>query len=329
MPRNRPQSAARATLVTPLLLTVLLLAACGPPAGPKTHTIGVVSYNPILVPVLDGFKTKMAALGYAEGRNVTYLHQGLLQPDPQVVKREVERLTHQRIDLLLTLGTEPTLAARKVTAGTTIPVLFAPTLDPVGTGVVASITRPGGNVTGVHNGDPIPKALEWLHKLAPQARKIYTIYHPKDTVAQTATASLPALASSMGLDLTLVGAHSPEEAIAAIKRLPKGAAIFFVSAPSLEPLGRLVQAASSRGIATGVHNHRSRETGVLVTYAGDWVSMGQQAARLADQILKGAKPADLPVETAEHFLRIDVRTATAIGLEISDDILRQADVVVR
>src|SRR5580765_1185698 len=103
-----------------------------PAAGPKTYTIGVVSYNPILVPVLDGFKTKMTALGYVEGRNVTYLHQGLLQPDPQVIKREVERLTHQRIDLLLTLGTEPTLAARKVTAGTTIPVLFAPTLDPVG-----------------------------------------------------------------------------------------------------------------------------------------------------------------------------------------------------
>jgi putative tryptophan/tyrosine transport system substrate-binding protein len=329
MPRDRHQSAARATLVTPLLLTVLLLAACGPAAGAKTYTIGVVSYNPILVPVLDGFKTKMAALGYVEGRNVTYLHQGLLQPDPQVIKREVERLTHQRIDLLLTLGTEPTLAARKVTAGTTIPVLFAPTLDPVGTGVVDSFTRPGGNVTGVHNGNPIPKALEWLHKLAPQARKIYTIHHPKDTAAQAATASLPALASSMGIDLTLVRADNPEDAIAAIKRLPKGAAIFFVPGASLEPLGRLVQAASSRGIATGAHNHRSRETGVLVTYAGDWPSMGQQAARLADQILKGAKPADLPVETAEHFLRIDMRTAAAIGLEITDEILRQADVVVR
>jgi putative ABC transport system substrate-binding protein len=133
----------------------------------------------------------------------------------------------------------------------------------------------------------------------------------------------------MGIDLMLIEAHSPEEGKAAIAKLPRGAAIFFVSTPSLEPLGALVQTASTRGIATGAQNHRSRETAVLVTYAGDWGAMGQQAARLADQILKGAKPADLPVETAEHFLRIDLRTATAVGLDVPDEILRQADVVVR
>ena len=253
------------TLATGLLLAALALAACGRTPAPKTHTIGVVTYNPILAPVLEGFKTRMAALGYVEGHNVTYLHRGLLTPDREVVAREVERLIQQRVDLLLTLGTEPTLAARKATAGTSIPVLFAPTLDPVGTGVVASLTHPGGNVTGVHNGDPIPKALEWLHKVAPRARKIYTIYHPKDTVAQTATRTLVTVASSMGIDLILVEANSPEEGNAAIAKLPRGAAIFFVSTPSLEPLGALVQTASTRGIATGAQNHRSRETAVLVT----------------------------------------------------------------
>jgi putative tryptophan/tyrosine transport system substrate-binding protein len=90
-----------------------------------------------------------------------------------------------------------------------------------------------------------------------------------------------------------------------------------------------VEAASRRGIATGANLHRSRETGVLVTYAADWFSMGEQAARLADQILKGAKPADLPVETGEHSLRIDLRTATVIGLAVPDEILRQADLVIR
>jgi putative ABC transport system substrate-binding protein len=329
MPRNQHPRVSRTAFVTRLLLTAVVLVACGRAAVPKTHTIGVVTYNPILAPVLDGFKTKMAALGYVEGQNVTYLHRGLLRPDREVVAREVESLVQQRVDLLLTLGTEPTLAAKKATAGTTIPVLFAPTLDPVGTGVVASLTRPGGNVTGVHNGDPIPKALEWLHRVAPRAGTIYTIYHPKDAVAQTATRTLVAVASSMGIDLRLIEAHSPEEGKTAIAKLPRGAAIFFVSTPSLEPLGALVQTASTRGIATGAQNHRSRETAVLVTYAGDWGSMGQQAARLADQILKGAKPADLPVETAEHFLRIDLRTATAVGLDVPDEILRQADVVVR
>ena len=329
MPRNRHQSAARATRCTPLLLTVLLLAACGPAAGPKTYTIGVMNYDAILTPVLDGFKTKMTALGYAEGQRVTYIYHGVLQPDPQVVEREVERLKSQRVDLLLTLGTQPTLAAKKATAGTMIPVVFAPVLDPIAIGVVNSITHPGGNLTGVRNGGTIPKALAWLHKVAPRAGTIYTIYHPRDAVAQTATRTLSTLAPSMGIDLVLVEVHSPDEAIAAIDRLPKAAALFLVPTPSLEPLRPLVHAASRRGIATGANLHRSPETGVLVTYAADWFSMGEQAARLTDQILKGAKPADLPVETGEHSLRIDLRTATAIGLAIPDEILGQADVVIR
>src|SRR3984893_6395928 len=92
MPRNRHQSAARATRCTPLLLTVLLLAACGPAAGPKTYTIGVMNYDAILTPVLDGFKTKMTALGYAEGHTVTYIYQGVIQADPGLVAREIDRM---------------------------------------------------------------------------------------------------------------------------------------------------------------------------------------------------------------------------------------------
>jgi putative tryptophan/tyrosine transport system substrate-binding protein len=141
--------------------------------------------------------------------------------------------------------------------------------------------------------------------------------------------SLSAITASIGVELVLAEVHSPEEAIAAIETLPTDATIFFVPTPSLEPLGPLVETASQRGIAVGANNHRSLETGVLVTYAGDWFALGQQAARLVDQILKGTKPVDLPVETAEHFLRINLKTATALGLDIPDAILRQADTIIR
>jgi putative ABC transport system substrate-binding protein len=329
MPCTRHQSASSARLVTHLLLTALVLAACGRAEVPKTHTIGVVNYDAILEPVLDGFKTKMTALGYAEGHNVTYIYKGVVQGDPQLVEREMERVKQQRIDLLLTLGTQPTVAAKKATAGTTLPVVFAPVLDPIAIGAVESLTRPGGNLTGVRNGGTISKSLEWLRRVAPRAGTIYTIYHPRDMVAQQATKSLSSLAPSIGVNLVLIEVHSAQEAIAAIEKLPKGGAIFFVPTPSLEPLAPLVHAASRRGIPTGANLHRAREAGVLVTYSADWFSMGEQAARLADQIFKGAKPAELPVETGEHSLRIDLRTAAAIGLDISDEILRQADLVIR
>jgi putative ABC transport system substrate-binding protein len=312
-----------------LVLTGLPSAGCGRAEPAKPHTIGVVQYDRILSPVFDGFKAKMVALGHVEGKNVTYVYHGLLKPDPQVIEREVEALKNQRVDLLLTLGTQPTLAAKKATAGTAISVVFAPVLNPVGSGVVPDVAHPGGNVTGVRNGDTLPKSLEWLHRIVPSATKIYAIYHPKDSVSQTAIRSLPTVATAIGVDLALVEAQSPEEALAVIATLSNRAALFFVPTPSLEPIGRLVEAAARHGIAAAANVDRAREAGVLVTYAVDWFAVGQQAARLVDQILKGAKPADLPVETAEHFLHINLKAATAIGLTIPDDILRQADLVIR
>jgi putative tryptophan/tyrosine transport system substrate-binding protein len=314
-----------------LTMASLLLSACGGTPPVKTYTIGVVNYNLTLVPVLDGFKARMAALGYVEGRNVIYIYHDVLDPDPQVIEHEVKRLMEQKVDLFLTLGTQPTLAAKKATTGTATPVVFAPALKPVEKGIVESMARPGGNVTGVYNGDAItiPKSLEWLHKIVPHATKIYTLYHPQDTAAQTAIQSLPTFAASLGVEQVLAEVRSPEEAIVAIETMPTDAAIFFVPTPSLEPLGLLVEIASRRGIAVGANIHRSLETGVIVAYAGDWFAMGQQAARLVDQIFKGAKPSDLPVETAEHFLHINLKTATALGLDIPDAILRQADKVIR
>jgi putative ABC transport system substrate-binding protein len=312
-----------------LMLTGLLLTACGGATPAKTYTIGVVNYVPVLDPVLEGFKTRMAALGYVEGKNVTYIYHGVLEPDPQVIAREVKSLMDQKVDLFLTLGTLPALAAKKAVAGTNIPVVFAPSLNPVQEGIVESLSRPGGNVTGIQNGYAVPKTLEWLHKIVPQATKIYVIYHPKDHVAHTSIKPLPAIASSLGIELVLNEVRSTEEAIAVIETLPKDAAIFFVPTPSLEPLSVLTEVAVQHGIAVGANNPAYLKAGGVVIYAADFFAIGQQAARLVDQIVKGTKPADLPVETAEYSLRINLQAAKAIGLDIPDEFLRQADVVMR
>jgi putative ABC transport system substrate-binding protein len=312
-----------------LMLTGLLLTACGGTTPAKTYTIGVVNYVQVLDPVFVGFKTQMAALGYVEGKNVTYIYHGVLEPDPQVIGGEVKRFIDQKVDLLLSLGTLPALAAKKAVEGTNIPVVFAPVVNPVGEGIVESLSRPGGSVTGVQNGDTLPKALEWLHKIVPQATQIHVMYHPKDQVAQTSIKPLPALAPSLGVELVLNEVRSPEEAISAITTLPKDAAIFLVPTPSLEPLSALIEVAVQHGIAVGANNPAYLKAGGVVIYAADFFAIGQQAARLADQSLKGTKPAVLPVETAEYSLRINLQAATAIGLDIPDEFLSQADMVMR
>jgi ABC-type uncharacterized transport system substrate-binding protein len=220
-------------------------------------------------------------------------------------------------------------AAKKAVEGTDIPVVFAPVINPVEEGVVASIAQPGGNVTGVQNGNTVPKAMEWLHKIAPQATKIHVIYHPEDAVALTTIAALPETAATLGVELVLDEVRSPEEALAAIEALPKDAAIFMVPTPRLDPGDARIEAAVKHGLAVGSTNPGQLKVGAIVTYGANFSAMGKQAAGLVDQILKGTKPADLPVETAEYFLDINLLTAQAIGLDIPDEILRQAATVVR
>jgi putative tryptophan/tyrosine transport system substrate-binding protein len=312
-----------------LMLTGLLLMACGGATPAKTYSVGVVNYVAALTPVFEGFKARMAELGYVEGKNVTYIYHGTLAPDPQVIERAVKSLLDQKVDLCLTVGTQPTLVAKKAIEGTIIPVVFAPAINPIKEGIVESLIRPGGNVTGVQNSDTFPKALEWLHKIVPQAMKAYVFYHPKDAVALTAIRPLPAIASSLGIELVLDEVHSPQEAIATIETLPKDAAILLVPTPSLEPLSALVEAAVKHGVAVGANHYTYLKAGALVTYAPNLSAIGKQAAQLADQIFKGTKPADLPVETAEYFLSINLQTATVLGRAIPDEILRQADTVMR
>lgn len=312
-----------------IMVMGLLWTACGREAPAKVYTVGVVNYVPVLTPVLAGFKAKMAELGYQEGKNATYLYHGVLQPDPQIIAREVQGLKDQKVDVFLTLGTLPTLAAKQATANSDIPVVFAPAFQPVESGIVSSITHPGGNVTGVQNGVILPKAMEWLHKIVPQATKIYVIYHPQDSVAHAAVKSLPAITSALGVELVLNAVHNQAEARRVIASLPNDAAMFIVPTPSLEPLSALIEMAINRGIAVGGYNFANFKAGGLFAYAADYAAIGQQAARLIDQIFKGTRPADLPVETAEYSLGINLRTAKAIHLDIPDAFLRQASSIIR
>jgi len=306
----------------------LLFASCGG-TPEKKYTIGVVNYQQVLDPVLDGFKVRMAELGYAEGRNIAYVYHGAVAPEPKVVDGEVRGLLAQKVDLLLTMGTLPTRMAKQAVEGTNVPVVFGPVINPVDEGLVESITRPGGNVTGVQNGTTIPKALEWLLKLAPRARKVYVIYHPRDAVSQTAMRSFPEIAATLGFELVTSPVQSREEAFAIVAKLPREAAIFAVPAPSLDPVSGLFAAAIERRIPVAGNIAGYATKGALLTYGPSLLAMGKQAGRLADQIFKGAKLGELPVETSEYFLEINLRTAKLIGLDIEDTTLRQANNIVR
>lgn len=302
-----------------------LLAACAGAPQPKTYTIGLASEFPV-DDILDEFKAEMAELGYTEGTNVTYIYHGELGGGRPANEAEIKSLLGQKVDLLLTLGNMPANVARNAVEGTGTPVVFVPVTDPVGEGIVASIAHPGGNVTGVQSLDPTPKAIEWLLTIAPDTRVVYTPYHASDPVALMSTRLLPDAAAQLGIALMVDEVSSGDEILAAVKTLPEGSAIFFPTSPSLDAsLAGVIELATELGIPTGSTTSQD----VLVSYALNLPQAGRQAAALVDKVLKGTRPGDLPVETAEFTLSIRLKMAQAIGLDISDTILRQAGTVVR
>ena len=307
----------------------LFFTACPQDKPPKPFTIGIVNYVSILNPVIEGFKAGMNELGYTEGKDVIYIDNGVVLPDSQTVDAEIKQLLAHDIDLLFPIGTLATLRAKHAVEGRKMAVVFGAVPRPVEEGIVESISNPGGSLTGVQVGTQMSKALEWLLTIVPEADRVYVPYNPDDEVSRSFLARLDDAASQMGIELMLDEVHSVEDTVAAIQSLPGDVnAIFRIPSPTLDSRNdELSQAAIARGLPMGAS--LPLDEAILFTLAVDLFDVGKQTARLAHQIRQGEKPADLPVETSEFFLIINLKTADAIGLDIPDDILLQADTIIR
>jgi putative ABC transport system substrate-binding protein len=307
----------------------LLLTACG--AGKKNYTIGVINIVPALDSTLDGFKEGMAELGYIEGENITYIYEGATT-DIDQLDLVAQGLVEANVDLILSITTPATQAAQRATTNTDIPVVFVPVTDPVSAGLVDSLRQPGGNITGVTFGIQEGRRLEWLVQIVPTIEQVYIVYNPDDPSPVLALEAASEVAAQLGVELITREVRSPEEITAAIENIPEEADAVFSMPDSLVStrVSDLIEAATELELPTsGANTEDVKIRGVLTSYSMEQTSSGKQAARMADQIFQGIKPADLPVETAEFYLAINLRTAEAIGVDISDDILLQADIIVR
>jgi len=295
----------------------------------KMHLIGVVSTVSLQTQSLDGFKTGMMEAGYIEGENLTYLYRRITVPDETHIDGAIRELLSQNISILVSIGIEVDLRAKVFAERTGIPALFMGTSLPVERGLVETISHPGGNVTGVKVADSIPKALEWLLKTAPHTRLVYLPYNPDDPISGEVIAQLETISPQLGAELLPHRVQSADEAIAGIGKLPEDiSAVFLIPSLTLDPMSvELSRAATLRKIPMGAAI--CVDETVLVTFCTDFFDAGKKASRLARQILSGMKPADLPVETTEVLLTINLKTAEEIGISIPEEILRQAQVINR
>jgi putative ABC transport system substrate-binding protein len=308
-------------------LLFIILGGCDSQTEP--YTIGMVNDVSIREPAWDGFKTGMTELGHIEGRNIHYMYNGPTGSQEVSIDTEINKMVSQGVDMLVVFGNAVAFRAKTHLEETGIPIIGVALGSPVEAGLVESLSHPGGNLTGLQIFDTTYKGLEWLKLILPQARRVFLPYDAGDKYVGPFLENLKKNAAQIGLEIVIHPVHTADETAAAIESLPEDIdAIYRIAAPNIDPENiKLSEAAIRRGLPS--ISSISLDEKVLLTCATPIFELGRQAARLASQVLKGQRPEDLPVETAEVTVTINLLTAERIGLTIPDIVLVQATEIIR
>jgi putative ABC transport system substrate-binding protein len=278
---------------------------------------------------IEAFLQGLRELGYAEGGNIViqYRHAGGNSARLAEFANEFVRLGP---DAIVSVGTPATLAAMRATS--TIPIVFPLSGDP--SSLVASLGRPGGNVTGLVSltGELGRKRLQLLKEALPDVSRVAVLSNPTNPVHKQALEEVKAGAASLGLTLQVMTVKAPEEFSAIFKALREARpqALFLLPDEMFLTQRRRVSEFAMQNRLPGMFYAREWvEDGGLLFYGANVPDLFRRAAAYVDKILKGAKPADLPVEQAMKFeLAVNLRTAKAIGVTVSHSVLLRADRVI-
>lgn len=312
-----------------ILVTLATISSCSTNQEPESYTIGIINLNANLDRVISEFKKGMKQYGYTEGNNITYVYKGALK-NPQQIDQELANLLKTDINLLLTLTTPVTRRAKQLTKDSSLPILFAPVFSPVSASIVDSLANPGGNITGIKSRGSTGKALEWFLKTVPSAKRIFVPFHYTDKAAIQTVTDLQEAASFFNIELITRKITSAEELNTALAHIPADIDGIWVTHSHLiiSNIKKIVAAATLQKKPV-ISSTDQSTAGVTLCYATSHDMIGRQASRMADKILRGASPAAIPVESADYFLGLNLKTAKAINIRIPDDIISQATFVTR
>jgi putative ABC transport system substrate-binding protein len=278
------------------------------------------------------FRKGLNETGYVEGQNVMVEYHWLEGQYDRLPSLTAD-LVGRRVAVIATLVNAAALAAKAAT--TTTPIVFLVSEDPVSLGLVASLARPGGNMTGVNVlfAELVAKRLGLLHDLVPKAVRVAVLVNPASTANAEATLrEIPEAARGLGLQTQVINASTSREIDAAFATVVRERADALFVAPDAFLISRRVQLATLAARHAIPATYPSREVvevGGLMSYGTDIVDMYRQAGIYAGQILRGAKPADLPVLQSTKFeFVINLQTARALGLEVPPGLLTAADEVI-
>jgi putative tryptophan/tyrosine transport system substrate-binding protein len=294
----------------------------------RVYTIGVLTLtSPNPEPLLNALREGLRDAGYVEGRNLRLeIRSASGRPDLQLEK--AAELVRLKVDLIVTFFTPTALAAKQATRD--IPIVMAGAGDPVAVGLVASLARPGGNVTGQSSGgaEVAGKSVELIRELIPAARRVGVLADESDPFAKPYVAQIGQAARSVGMEVEPIIIRPGQPLEAAFETLTSKRVDGLLIQGSIAREEMLDLAIKYR-LPALTSIRLGPPLGALMSYGSDYFALARQSAVYVDKILKGAKPADLPVAFPTKFLLIiNLKTAKALGLEIPPTLLARADEVI-
>ncbi len=321
----------RSTLATVLALGVLAPIGAWAQQPPKVPRVGVIGEQGAADPFIAAFRQGLLEAGYVEGRSIAleyrYAHGVLDQ-----VSRLAAELIRLPVDVLLVGGT---VSAQRAQAQTTVvPIVFVLPGDPVGSGLVDSLARPGGNLTGLSSLHPElgGKQLGFLKEVAPQISRVAVLYNPINPASEPFLTGARTVARELALELQPLEVRRPGElaGVFAAATAGRAGALLTLSDPVFGgELSQLSQLAARHRLPALYARKEFAATGGLLSYGPNFHENYRRAASYVDRILKGARPADLPVEQPTKLeLVVNLKTARALGLTIPPSLLGRADEVI-
>ena len=320
-----------------VVLATIFLATFSPAHAQQTKKVQRIGYLAALaasgdLPRLEAFRQGLRALGHVEGQNIAIEYrytEGRFERLPEIA----DELVRLKVDILVAVTTNAAVAAKNATR--TIPIFFFGVTDPIGAGLVDSLARPGGNLTGLTNIASVlsGKRLELLKETVPKLSRVAVLWDPKNPGSTPQWNESQLAARELGLQVHSMEVSSADKYEGAFKEAIRARSAAL--AVTLNPLAntnqkQVVDLASKNRLPAIYGRAEFVEGGGLMSYGPIFAAEGQNAARLVDKILKGAKPADLPVEQPMKFeLVINLKTAKQIGLTIPHEVLARADRVIR
>ncbi len=334
MEGGREKTMKKIIAVFALALAVLASVSLVGAQQGKVYRIGflAVGQTRIYTSYLAAFRQGLRELGYVEGKNIV-IEERFAKGRRKRLPALAEELVRFKADVIVVQGGAPARAADK--AGRTIPIVLAVQSDPVGTGLVASLARPGGNITGMstYHTDLVPKRLELLKEIAPSATRVAVLWAPAASSHPGQWKLIQSVAPGLGVTLLSLEVSRPEDfdrALATMRKERPGGLVVFQAAQIEKYLKQIVKFSLKSRLPVIYAHGRWVTRGGLMSYGSDHGDLYRRAATFVDKILKGSKPADLPVEQPKKFeLVINLKTAKKIGITVPPGLLFRATKVIK